>query len=93
MLVDLSPTLLAQAMNLADKHALRGSDAFQLAAAIEVHTDCLVTGMPLTVVSADVELNAANSGQDMVYEAHLEEVPDAAVQVDMAALPAWLRRI
>lgn len=28
---------------------------------------------------------------DIGYEAHLDEVPDSAVEADPAALPSWLR--
>lgn len=43
-------------------------------------------------IDADVELHAADSAQEVVYTAALDEVPDAGVEVDEAALPAWLRR-
>jgi hypothetical protein len=46
----------------------------------------------LRPTDADAELHAADGGQDLVYRAHLDEVPDAKVSVDLAALPAWLAK-
>lgn len=57
--VDLTPALIAEATRLAATHALRGSDAIQLAAAVEVSRACLAAGAVMTLISADVELNAA----------------------------------
>lgn len=45
----------------------------------------------LRPADADAELHAAEGSHDIVYEAHLDEVPDAAVEVVPAALPSWLR--
>src|SRR5437763_12105745 len=59
-LVELSPGLLTRAMALAEQHALRGYDAVQLAAALHVQVRRLKRGLtPLTLISADAELNAA----------------------------------
>jgi len=48
-----SAGLVAQAATLARRHALRGYDAVQLAAALEIHA----TDPSLTLLSADAELN------------------------------------
>jgi uncharacterized protein len=53
--VEVSAGLVAQAATLARRHALRGYDAVQLAAALEIHA----TDPSLTVLSADAELNTA----------------------------------
>lgn len=45
----------------------------------------------LRPIDADAEFHAAEGNHDLMYEAHLDEVPDAAVEVDLAALPSWLR--
>jgi hypothetical protein len=45
----------------------------------------------LRPIDADTELHATEGDHDIVYEAHLDEVPDTAVEVDPAALPSWLR--
>ena len=58
--VEVTEMLVNQAMLVAETHGLRGYDAVQLAAALEVNTLRVVSGLPpLTLVSADTELNAA----------------------------------
>ena len=44
-------------MELAETHALRGYDAVQLAAALEVFAQCLATGTVMTLNSSDTALN------------------------------------
>jgi hypothetical protein len=46
----------------------------------------------LRPIDADAELHALDGHQEILCEARLDEVPDAVVEVDPAALPAWLRR-
>jgi hypothetical protein len=46
-------------MDLAERHALRGYDAIQLGAALAVNDGCRATGLSLTIICADDELNAA----------------------------------
>lgn len=58
--INISSTVIDSAMALAETHALRGYDAVQLAAALELRTDCLAIGISApTLISADVDLNAA----------------------------------
>ena len=57
--VDISPVLIASAMDLAEKHALRGYDAVQLAAVVQVGALCRSAGVPCTFISADAEQNVA----------------------------------
>lgn len=59
LVLEISPNLMGRAMDLAEHHALRGADSLQLAAAIQVHLECIAVGDPMTLVSADAELNAA----------------------------------
>ena len=67
--VDIIPTLIAQAMALAETHALRGYDAVQCAAAVLVHVERQALGMsPLTLVSADITLNAAAAMEGLLVE-------------------------
>lgn len=62
--VQITANLIAAAMSLAERHALRGYDAVQLAAALEVDSRCRALGIgSLTVVSADAELNAAAAAE------------------------------
>ncbi len=59
-LVEMSATLLQSARILAETHALRGYDAVQLATALAVNTERISLRLPkLTLISADLELNAA----------------------------------
>ncbi len=58
--VEITPVLLSVAVSMATKHALRGYDAVQLAAALEENDEVMAFGLPpLTLVSADAELNKA----------------------------------
>jgi hypothetical protein len=56
-------------MDMADKHALRGYDAVQLAAALAIHEKRIAEGLPvLTLVSAAAELNAAALAEGLAVE-------------------------
>ena len=58
--VEVTRSLAERAMTLAEAHALRGYDAVQLAAGLEIHTYCRRLGIPLFyLVSADSALNEA----------------------------------
>jgi predicted nucleic acid-binding protein len=68
-IIEITSTLVQRAMTLADRHGLRGYDAVQLAAALEVNTRCLALGMPtLTLISADVELNEAAIAEGLIVD-------------------------
>lgn len=68
-IVEITPTLIARAMSLAETYALRGYDAIQLTAASEVNTQRLALGMPaLTFISADATLNAAASTEGLTVD-------------------------
>lgn len=67
--VDLTPLLIARAMDLAETHALRGYDAVQCAVAVEIHRARQARGMPvLTLVSADAALNTAAAAEGLLVE-------------------------
>ena len=67
--VDITATLIARAMALAETHALRGYDAVQCAAALDVHTSRRAFGMStLTLVCADGALNAAATAEGLLVE-------------------------
>jgi hypothetical protein len=55
-------------MALAESHAIRGYDAVQLAAAMEIAAASLATGTILTLVSADTALNAAAVAEGLTVE-------------------------
>jgi predicted nucleic acid-binding protein len=68
-LVEITDTVVARAMALADDHALRAYDAVQLAAVLE--TISLRSGLPLPAlafVSADQDLNAAAQAEGVIVE-------------------------
>jgi uncharacterized protein len=63
-LVEVSAALVTQAAALARTHALRGYDAVQLAAALEVHAQA----PSLTLLSADAGLNAAAAAEGLLVD-------------------------
>ena len=66
---EISPALLTRAMQLAEFHALRGYDAVQLAAALDVQAYSLsLATSALTMVSSDGELNAAAIAEGLIME-------------------------
>jgi len=68
-IVELTANVADRAMILAEQHGLRGYDAVQLAAALELHV--LRDGMglpPLTFVSGDGDLNAAGQVEGLAIE-------------------------
>jgi predicted nucleic acid-binding protein len=68
-MVEVTRLLTERAMTLAEIHALRGYDAIQLAAGVEVHLQCRNLGISsMYFVSADMALNqaAAEEGLDVV---------------------------
>lgn len=68
-LVEVDSLLVTEAMNLAKKHGLRGYDAVQLAAAIEVHSRRQRLGLSaLVLISADIELNNAALAEGLVVD-------------------------
>ena len=67
--VEITPALLAEAMTLANTHDLRAYDAVQLAAALEVNRQRQPMGLPpVTLISADQELNAAASAEGIAVD-------------------------
>jgi predicted nucleic acid-binding protein len=68
-IIEITPALVMRAMALAEMYALRGYDAVQLAAAVEVQARVDTLGLPvLTLVSADEELNVAARAQGLAVE-------------------------
>jgi predicted nucleic acid-binding protein len=63
-IVEVSAPLVARAASLARTHALRGYDAVQLAAALEVHAQA----PSLTLLSADAGLNAAAAAEGLLVD-------------------------
>jgi predicted nucleic acid-binding protein len=69
VIVEVTPPLLAAAMLSARKHGLRAYDAVQLAAAHEANRIYQMAGLaPVTLVSADRDLNAAATAERLLVE-------------------------
>jgi uncharacterized protein len=67
--VEVTLSLADRAMLLAEKHGLRGYDAMQLAAGLEVYVRYLAAGLPAVIsMSADTELNAAAMAEGLTIE-------------------------
>jgi predicted nucleic acid-binding protein len=67
--VEVTEALVDMAMTLAERHGLRGYDAVQLAATLELQTALAASGLPaLTVISSDAELNTAAAAEGLVVE-------------------------
>ena len=67
--VTITDSLVTAAMNYADKHEVRGYDAVQLAAAIEIEDELKAVGAAsLIFVSADEDLNKAARGEGLLVE-------------------------
>lgn len=64
VIVDISAALLDHAAALARAHGLRGYDATQLAAALEIRSQV----PSLTLLSADLELNAAAATEGLAVD-------------------------
>lgn len=61
--------IVDQAMDLAERHGLRGYDAIQLASALAVQAELIASGAsPLVFVSADVDLNKTAQMEGLVVE-------------------------
>lgn len=68
-LLDVSTGLISLAMDIAEHHGLRGYDAVQLAAALELRDQCRLAGLPdPLVITADGDLNAAALAEGLAVE-------------------------
>jgi uncharacterized protein len=66
---ELTPTLVERAMDLAQAYRLRGYDAVQIAAAVDVNAERREYGLPLlTLVSADTDLNQVATAEGLPVE-------------------------
>lgn len=65
-IIEITPSLLDDAISNARKYALRGYDAVQLSAVLEINSLRLAFSLPaITLVSADTELNAASATEGL----------------------------
>lgn len=73
--VELTEAVIARAMRLAERHALRGYGAVQLAGALEVNALLLDSDLPpITFVSTDAELNGVAVAEGLPMENPNEHV-------------------
>lgn len=64
--IEVTSALVAQAATLAEKHTLRGNDAVQLAAALEVNAAYVSAGQSsVTLISADFDLNTSGASEGL----------------------------
>jgi len=67
--IAISEKVIVEAVRLAETYALRGYDAVQLSAAIDANSERVINGLsPLTLVSADAELNDAATDEGLSVE-------------------------
>jgi uncharacterized protein len=67
--VEIAPSLVDVAVDLTQKHQLRGYDALQLASALDFAARQSRVGMsPLVLVSADRELTAAAAAEGLATD-------------------------
>jgi predicted nucleic acid-binding protein len=67
--IEMTPTVITRAMQLAETHGLRGYDAVQLAAALIVQKMREILGLSaLELVSADYDLNHAAGAEDLTVD-------------------------
>ena len=67
--VEVTPDLVDEAMRLGNAHSLRAYDAVQLAAALEVNRSHQADGFgPITLISADRDLNAAATAEGLAVD-------------------------
>ena len=67
--IEIDAKLVERAADLAEKHALRGYDSVQLAAALTANDERISIGAtPLTFVCADNNLNAAAQSEGLAVE-------------------------
>lgn len=68
-LIEITPTIIEQAGDLAELHALRAYDAIQLAAALRIDAEMKSAGsFAITLVSADVALNTAALAEGLAVD-------------------------
>ena len=69
LILEITADSVALAMNMAERHGLRGYDAVQLAAALELRDQCRLLGLlEPTLVAADTELNLAAAAEGLMVD-------------------------
>ena len=68
IIAEWTSAIVDRAMSLAERHALRGYDAVQLATALVVNSRLAATGQTLTLISADIDLNSAAATEGLAVD-------------------------
>lgn len=69
IIIEMTPVVLNDAMNLAYSHGLRAYDAVQLAAAAELNRKWIEAGLGgIVFISADKDLNAAARNEGLSFD-------------------------
>jgi len=69
LIIPVTDAVVEQAVQLTQRHRLRGYDAMQLALGLDAHATTVAAGLPaLTFVAADDDLLAAASAEGLVTE-------------------------
>lgn len=68
LIIALTASIIESAMDLAERHSLRGYDSVQLAVALRINSRFLVVRDRCTLVSADLELNSAAISEGLTVE-------------------------
>ena len=68
LIIALSASIIESAMDLAERHSLRGYDSVQLAVALKINSRFLAGRDRCTLVSADLELNSAAIAEGLTVE-------------------------
>ena len=67
--LDITPSVVIQAMDIAKRHGLRGYDAVQLACALFLRDQCRLSSLPdPQIITADTELNAAALAEGLTVD-------------------------
>jgi predicted nucleic acid-binding protein len=67
--IEISSGLITEAMTLAERYALRGYDAVQLAAALSANSRRIARGLaPLILITADLELLSAGAAEGLTTD-------------------------
>ena len=69
LVIEITASVVAKAMDLSEQYGLRGYDSVQLAAALELCAQCRLAGLPeLTFVAADNDLNTAAAAEGLTVD-------------------------
>ena len=69
LVIEIAASVVAKAMDLAERHGLRGFDSVQLAIALELRDQCRLAGLPEpTFITADNDLNMAAAAEGLAID-------------------------